>query len=87
MCRARRLPACTITCPDRGLVLRVIDDGGERSRHSADPVLIDSHCVGLELIIERLREGLARWQHWRACCRQTRRMRRGTVSLHGSGRQ
>jgi len=92
-----------MTCPDFGLVLRVIDgspgfkfvydmrawrrvcrrvhlgdaawclvqrdgthaqrlamNGGEHGRHIADLVIIGSHCVGLELIIERLQaEGLS----------------------------
>src|SRR5215467_2734769 len=93
----------TMTCPDCGLVLRVVNgspgfkivydrrawrrvctrvnlddaawclvqrdgthplpaimDGGDRDRHSVDLVIIGSHCVGLELIIEQLKaEGLA----------------------------
>src|SRR5215475_12618428 len=35
--------------------LRLAMDGGKRTHHATDLVIIGSHCVGLELIIERLR--------------------------------
>jgi PBP superfamily domain len=103
MRRAERSSSRTITCPDCGLVLRIVDDApgrefiydmrawrlvcrrvhlgdpawclvqrdgthpllpamdrDKRGRNIADLVIIGSHCVGLERIIERLEEeGLA----------------------------